>query len=235
MLTHASALAYQGLFALFPFIIFLGVLLVVLQIDIFFERLIEQAPSQAPQQALGPLGPVLEQVRSSISVEALKPVMERLVEQGKEEAEGKLLPFGIVYFAIWSASGVAFTLNGALNIVHEVEETRPLWKRFSLSLVFAPVLAVVIIVGVGLLLIEPQLAELLAGRMDLNEAYVALSWRLRLPAALFLLMLAVSAIYYLVPNTDRPFRFVVPGAVVAVVLWALASLGFSLYLSYFAN
>src|ERR671921_643041 len=38
MPTHASALAYQGLFALFPFILFLGVLLVVLQIDLWRGR-----------------------------------------------------------------------------------------------------------------------------------------------------------------------------------------------------
>jgi len=60
MPTHASALAYQGLFALFPFVIFLGVLLMVLQADVFFERLIEQTLSQSPPQIPGPLGPVVE-------------------------------------------------------------------------------------------------------------------------------------------------------------------------------
>jgi membrane protein len=53
--------------------------------------------------------------------------------------------------------------------------------------------------------------------------------------ALFPLTLAVSTIYHFVPNTNKPFRFVIPGAVVAVVVWTLASLGFSFYLSNFAN
>jgi membrane protein len=48
-------------------------------------------------------------------------------------------------------------------------------------------------------------------------------------------MLAVLVIYYFVPNTERPLRFAVSGAVVAVIAWALASLGFSFYLSNFAN
>jgi membrane protein len=43
MLTYASALAYQGLFALFPFLIFVSLLLIVLQVDGFFDRLIDQA------------------------------------------------------------------------------------------------------------------------------------------------------------------------------------------------
>ena len=235
MPTHASALAYQGLFALFPFVIFLGVLLVVLQADVFFETLIEQTLSQPPPQIPGPLGPVVEQVRSSIPEQTLRPAVEHLVGQGQELAESKLLPFGIVFFAIWSASGLAWTLLEALNVVHEVEETRRLWKRFSLSLVFAPVLAVIVIVGAGLLLIGSRLADWLAVRIGLDETFVALWWWFRIPVALLLLMLAVSAIYHFVPNMDRPFRYVASGAVVAVIVWALASLGFSFYLSNFAN
>jgi membrane protein len=235
MPTHASALAYQGLFALFPFVIFLGVLLVVLQVDDFFDRLVEQAHSQPPQQVPGPLGPVLEQARSSLPDQDLAPAVERLVGQGQEVAEGTLLPFGIVFFAIWSASGLAWTLLEALNVVHEVEETRPLWRRFALSVVFSPVLAVVLIVGTGLMLIGPQATEWLAERIGLAEALVALWWWFRIPVALFLLMLAVSAIYYFVPNSHRPFRFVASGAVVAVILWVSASLGFSFYLFNFAD
>jgi membrane protein len=235
MLTYASALAYQGLFALFPFLIFVSLLLIVLQVDGFFDRLIDQAYSQPPQQLPASLEPVVEQARSSLPEEAFAPVAERLVRQGQEVAESKLLPFGIIFFAIWSASGVAWTLFEALNVVHEVQETRPLWKRFSLSLVFAPVLGVMVIVGGGLLLIGPQLAEWLAGRIGLDEAFVILWWWLRIPVALFLLMLAVSVIYRFVPNTNRRFRFVAPGAVVAVIAWALALLGFSFYLSNFAD
>ena len=153
MPTFASALAYQGLFALFPFVIFVGLLLVVLQVDGFFDRLIEQA-------------------RSSLPEEALAPVAERLLRQGQEVAESNLVPFGIVFFAVWSASGVAWTLLEALNVVHQVEETRPLWKRFAILIVFAPAIGVMVILGAGLLLIGPQLAEWLAGRIGLNEAFV---------------------------------------------------------------
>ncbi len=79
MMTHAAALAYQGLFALFPFVIFLGVLLVVLQVDIFFDRLVEQARSQPPQPVAGSLEPVLDQIRSTLPDEVLAAAVERLV------------------------------------------------------------------------------------------------------------------------------------------------------------
>jgi membrane protein len=235
MMTHAAALAYQGLFALFPFIIFLGVLLVVLQVDDLFEGLNEQARSQPPQQVPGPLGPVLDQIRSLLPEELVAPAVEGLVEQGKQVAESKLLPFGIVFFALWSASGVALTLIEALNIVHQVEETRLLWRRLALSVLCTPVLAAMAIVGTGLLLIWPQLARWLAGWIELSEAFVTLWAWFRIPVALFLLMLVVLLVYRFAPNRDRPIRFILPGTILAVIVWALASVGFSFYLSNFAN
>jgi membrane protein len=235
MMTQAAALSYQGLFALFPFIIFLGVLLVVLQVDDLFEALREQTRSQLPQQIPGPLGPVLEQVRDSLPEELVASEVEGLVEQGKQVAESKLLPFGIVFFALWSASGVALTLIDALNVVHQVEETRPLWRLLALSVLCTPALASMAIVGTGLLLIWPQLAEWLAGWIEVSEAFVTLWAWFRVPLALVLLMLVVLLVYRFAPNRDRPVRFVVPGTILAVIVWALASMGFSFYVSNVAN
>jgi membrane protein len=235
MLTFAAALAYQGLFALFPFIIFLGVLLVVLQVDELFEGLSEQARWLPPQQVPGPLGPVLEQVRSSLPEELVAPAVEGLVEQGKQVANSKLLPFGVVFFALWSASAVALTLIDTLNTVHQVEETRPLWRLLALSVLCTPALAVMAIVGTGLLLIWPQLAQWLAAWIELSEASVTLWAWFRIPVALFLLMLVVLLVYRFAPNRDRPVRFVMPGTILAVIAWALASVGFSFYLANFAN
>ncbi|MBV9452766.1 MAG: hypothetical protein JOZ19_01390 [Rubrobacter sp.] len=88
----------------------------------------------------------------------MRPAVEGLVDQGKQVAENKLLPFGIVFFALWSASGVALMLMDSLNI-DQVEETRPLWKRFALSVLCTPIFAVMAILGVGLLLTWPQLGS----------------------------------------------------------------------------
>ena len=45
----------------------------------------------------------------------------------------------------------------------------------------------------------------------------------------------LSVVYHIVPDTDRSFWFATPGAVFAVIAWAIASLGFSFYLANFAN
>jgi membrane protein len=54
----------------------------------------------------------------------------------------------------------------------------------------------------------------------------AWAW-IRWPVAIFLLMLAVAIIYYAGPNVDQPFRLIMPGSVLAVSVWVVASLGFS--------
>ncbi len=41
--------------------------------------------------------------------------------------------------------------------------------------------------------------------------------------------------YYAFPNAGQRFRFITPGAVLAVVVWIVASLGFGYYVSHFAN
>ena len=57
----------------------------------------------------------------------------------------------------------------------------------------------------------------------------------RIPVAVVLLGLVAALVYYLFPNTDQPFRFITPGAVLAVIVWVLASLGFSWYVANFAS
>src|SRR5918994_349188 len=149
--------------------------------------------------------------------ESLEPVVEEgraqteflrpLIEQAREQAGGGLLSFGIV-ISLWSVSAVAFTLTEALNAAYGVEETRSRRKRFAFALVFGPFLALPFIVACGLMLMGPQVA----------------GW----PAGL-------AVIYRFVPDTSRSFWSATPGALFAVIAWAIASLGFSFYLTNFAD
>jgi membrane protein len=137
--------------------------------------------------------------------------------------------------SLWSVSAVAFTLTEALNAAYGVEETRSRRKRFAFALVFGPFLALTFIVACGLMLIGPRVAGGLAGLAGVGEAWVALWAWLRFPVALFLLVAVLSVVYHIVPDTDRSFRSATPGAVFAVIAWAIASLGFSFYLANFAD
>jgi membrane protein len=225
MPTYAEQLSYRGLFGLFPFIILVFALLAVLQLDAVFDRLIEAAVGAPPQQIPEPLEPVAEEGRAQ--AEFLRP----LIEQARDEAGGGLLSFGIVV-SLWSVSAVVFTLTEALNAAYGVQETRSRRKRLAFTLVFGPFLALAFIVACVLMLIGPRVAGGLAG---LDEVWVALWAWLRFPVALFLLAVVLSVVYRFVPDTHRSFWSATPGALFAVIAWAITSLGFSFYLANFAD
>jgi membrane protein len=214
MQVYATALAYRGLLALFPFAIFLVSVVGFLRFDTVLGWLAEQGPS-------------------GIRGEIPQPVAS-LLEEAFGEAHGWLLLVGTA-LAFWSVSIGALFLTKALNAVYEVQETRPPWKRIASSLTFAPSLALAAVTAVTLMLVTSRAAAWLAGWVGLDEAFVQLWTLLRWPTALLLLALVVAAVYRYAPNADLTFRSVLPGAVVAVCSWALASLAFSFFLMVFPD
>ena len=228
MTTYAAALAYRGLFALFPFILIVAVLVGVFGLPNIGDRLIEQTGSGSSRQVPQQLEPVVEQGR-----EQVQP-LQSMIEQAQQQAGGELLFFGLAV-ALWSVSALARTLIEAFNTAYEVPERRRGWKRVALSVAFGPVLALMAIISLGLMLIGPRLVEHMARMIGLDELVVFLWGWLRLPVALLLLAAALSVVYRYGPDARQRFRSVVVGAGFAVALWAIASIGFSLYLANFAN
>ncbi len=212
--TYAMALAFRGLLALFPFALFLVALLGFLRVDAILGWLADQGPAGLQSRVPEPV--------------------DGLLEQAVYEDRGGLLFFGIVV-AFWSVSAGARLLAKALNEIFEVEERRPGWKRAVSSLTFAPGLALAGAVAVGLMLFTSRAIAWLAGWVGLEEDFVFLWTLLRVPVALLLLALIVSVIYRFAPNVGLPFRALAPGAVLAVVLWAIASSVFAFALSKFPD
>ena len=228
MSTYAAALAYRGLFGLFPFVLVLVVLVGAIGLSESVKELIEQSRSESSQYVPQPLEPVVERGR-----EQVQP-LQRMVEQAEKQAGGDLLLFGVAV-ALWSISALVRTLTQAFNAAYEVTETRRWWKVSALSLAFGPVLALMVIISIGLMLVGPRLVEGIAALVGLDELFVSLWEWLRFPVALSLLAVVVSLVYRFGPNAGQRFRTVVLGAAVAVFLWAISSVGFSFYLANFAD
>ena len=228
MATYAAALAYRGLFGLFPFLFILVVLLGALGFPDFFDRAMDQARAQSSSYVPNQLEPVVEPAR-----EQVQPLLA-MIERAEKQAGGNLLFFGVAV-ALWSVSAVARTLTEAFNVAYQVTETRRWWKQLLLSLAFGPILALVVIVSVALMLIGPELVGSIAEVVNLDELFVRLWGWLRFPVALLLLAVVLSVVYHFGPNVRQRYRSVVPGAALCVVLWAISSVGFSIYLANFAD
>ena len=228
MATYAAALAYRGLFGLFPFLLLLVVLVGALGLADFLAKAIDHASSESYQDVPNQLEPAVERGR-----EQLQP-LARMMEQANKRADAGLLFFGVA-LALWTVSAVARTLTEAFNTAYEVPETRRWWKVLLLSLAFGPVLALLVIVSIGLMLTGPQVLEQVGQVVGLDKLFLLLWGWLRFPVALFLLAVALTVVYRFGPNARQSFRSVVPGVALAVVLWAISSVGFSFYLANFSN
>jgi membrane protein len=228
MATYAAALAYRGLFGLFPFLFILVVLVGALGFPDFFDRAMDQARAQSSRYVPEQLEPVVEPAR-----EQVQPLLG-MIERAEKQAGRNLLFFGVAV-ALWSVSAVARTLTEAFNVAYQVAETRRWWKQLALSLAFGPILALVVIVSIALMLIGPQLVGSIAALVNLDELFVRLWGWLRFPVALLLLAVVLTVVYRMGPNVELRLRSVVLGAALAVTLWAISSVVFSIYLANFAN
>ena len=213
MSTYASALAYQMLFSLFPFILFLIALIGFLHLPDFFTWLRLQSELVLPPQALEQVNPVIDQLQQS---------------------KGGLLSVGIV-IALWTASAGVRLMMSAMNAAYDVVEGRPIWKRFPLSIFYTIGIAGMLLAAAALMVLGPQVMGWLAGQVGLEEFVVTLWTILRWPVIILLMMVAVAVIYYVMPDVEQKFRFITPGSVLAVVVWIVASLGFAFYVKTFAD
>ena len=211
MSTYAAALAYRGLLALFPLVIFLIALISVLHVDRLLDGLGGLARSGPPGQV--PL-----------------PVKEWLIGQLRGRPGGAVLSVGAVT-AIWATATGIRMLRRALHRAYDVPETRPVWKRIVFSVLVVPVFALAGIVAFGLLVMTSRTLLLVAELMGLDVAFVA-AWNwFRFPAALMLLTGMLAAIYRVAAGDHPPLSRLLPGAALAAALWALVSVAFPYALS----
>src|SRR5215204_5390297 len=123
MATYAAALAYRGLFALFPFMLIFVVLLGVFGPPDAFGRLVDEIKVQSSEQAPQQLEPVVEQGRGQIQP------LEGMARRAQRQADGELL-----------------------NTVYGLTEIRLWWKTRVLSLASGPILAFAVIVAIVFML-----------------------------------------------------------------------------------
>ena len=134
-------------------------------------------------------------------------------------------------FAIWSArSGVASLMLG-LNAIHD-RQNRGSLRHYLISLVLTLALLGVSMVTMSAVVVVPVVFSII----PLGGATALLVEIFRWIAAIFVLQAALAVIYRFGPNNrGERLQWLTPGAVLAVLLWAVASYGFSLYLTNFAN
>jgi membrane protein len=214
----AAALTYYGLLALFPALIAL--------VSIIGLVGNAQTTTRKVTEVITELGP-------SSAAETFKGPVESIASN--KGTAGVAFVVGLA-IALWSASGYVGAFIRASNIVYGAEEERPFWKLRPLQI--AITLAMVLLaalLALGLVLTGP-IVNAIADPLGIGSTAVTLWEIAKWPVMALIFVLMVSVLYYLSPDAElRGFRWVTPGSLVAIVVWALASAAFAFYVANFGS
>lgn len=143
---------------------------------------------------------------------------------------GLALAAGIVLL-LWTVSGYATAFGRAMNSVYEVEEGRPFWVFRGRMLLIAAGLILLATGMMTILLVTPAAAEDIFGRRGLAPV-VTTVWNLgKWPVLLLLMVAFIAMLYSATPNVRHiRVRWAGAGSLAAIGIWAIATLGFALYI-----
>jgi len=214
----AAALTYYGLLSLFPALIALvSILGLVGDPETTTSTVTEVITSIGPESAAQTFSGPIESITSN------------------RGAAGFVFVLGLAV-ALWSASGYVGAFIRASNVIYETREGRPFWKLRPLQI--AVTLAMIVLaalLALGLVLTGP-VVDAVARPIGLGSTAVTI-WNIAkwpVMAAVFVVMIGV--LYYASPNVKlRGFKWVTPGSLVAIVVWAIASAAFALYVANFGS
>jgi membrane protein len=210
----AAQLAYYLLFAVFPFVLFLTALLGYLPIPNLMERLLAALATLLPGEVVA--------------------LLQDHVRQLVTEQKGGVLSFGILA-ALWASSSAVVAIIDALNRAYDVQEGRPWWKVRGMALLLTIGLSLFTVAAMVLLIFGPQLGDWLASLVGLGKVFELLWNILRWPVSAGMLIVAMAVVYYYAPDVEQQWKWITPGAVIAVLATIVASLGFSVYVSHFGS
>jgi membrane protein len=138
-------------------------------------------------------------------------------------------------FLLWSALGIFSALSNGISRVFENTPKRPFLQDKLVGLLLmglTGVLAIAsVVIGIVTGILQDVASDLIA---DLPGGGTAI-WLIGLLAPLLLIFLAFWVIYKVVPNRPVGWAEVLPGAVVAAVLWTILRFGFTWYATSVAN
>lgn len=211
---HAGYLAFLSLLALFPFLVLVFSVIGLIGAGETGAMFITNTLSTLPANITAAIQP-------------------RVIEIISGPPQG-LLTISIVG-AIWTASSAIEGLRTILNRAYHVATPPAYWFRRSLSILQLLFFAFILVLGMVLLVLVPlalQKLEIWFG-LHMISYYGALLSQWAWSITLLLLFLAVSYVYYIIPNIKQRFVSVAPGALVVVLLWIGAAYLFAQYLSNF--
>jgi len=204
LLTYASAISFQILSSLVPFLLFGFGVLGFLQLQDVWGR------------ELGP------RVKATVSDPAFA-FADEVIRKALTSRQAFWISAGFV-IALWEVSGAVRAVMGALNRVYGIETRRSWGRRMLVSTALALAVGACWLAAFAAVVLTPMVYG------DVEGVVAVLLFLARWAVAGALLLLAVAFLLHYAPERRSPLEWITFGAVLIMAGWLLMSLGFGVYL-----
>jgi membrane protein len=213
----ASALAYSTFFAIpAVFLVAVGLFTLVSGPETISD-LIERFSTFMPADAAQLLGESLQRLQDRPSTGILMTVVGFVI-------------------AIWTTTSAMNTYMAALNTAYDRTDGRTFVKKRAVALLMAATMGAAVLLVVLVLIFGPYVERWVGDVLGIEGVTSWLWWVAQWPLLAGGLLFAFATVLYFAPDVEhRRWQFVTPGALVALVVWLVASVGFAVYTSLFSS
>ncbi|WP_169582248.1 MULTISPECIES: YihY/virulence factor BrkB family protein [Microbacterium] len=213
----AAALTYYGVLSFFP-----GLIAVFSLLGIVGQG----------RQAASTILEIVTSVAPGDTAEALREPIEQLASS---PAAGFAFVSGLV-LAIWSASGYVGAFSRAMNRIYDIEEGRPFWKLRPVQLLVTVMTVILVTACLVILVVSGPIADAVGQALGVGSTVTTVWDIVKWPLLALLVVVMVAILYYATPNAKQPkFRWISLGALVAILVLAIATAAFFLYVANFSS
>jgi membrane protein len=212
VMAFAGNLTYKALFAIFPFFTFLLSLLGLFNATDLVGTMIQNLSGVLP--------------RSAVSF-----IEGQLLSITRSQAESAFTFAAIIsiLLALWGVSGAFRSVMEAMNVMYEVDEDRPAWKKYGISIFISLAVVVLMLTALGIVVFGRSFGGGLADAVGLGSVFQTVWTIVQWPIVACIVLFTFAVIYYFAPAAKQRFRWISPGAVLAFAFWLVFSLAFSFY------
>lgn len=210
----AGNIAFRIICSVFPFLIFLVTLGGFFGSADLAESLVNWLIGVAPPNLVGPLAP---EIRSILT----------------EQRTGLLSLSAVL--TVWSAMGGVNSVRTGLNRAYDLKDTRSFYWLYLQSVLFVIFTALVLLALALLIVLAPVAIQTLDRYFPAARPLLVTFDQLRLPIAILLLVLGLTAAHKFLPAKRPRMLELWPGVALTVIVWVLLAIGYSKFLANFST
>jgi len=209
----AAQIAFYMMLGVFPFLIFLLSMVSYLPLG----------------DALQPL--LLDEMKTQMPLQSANKVTEEVLTL-LPDRNRPLLSFGLLA-SLWGASMAVGALITTINRAYNLRPRRSIVTQKIISIALVLALSGIWLIALTIILVGPGLTQEIFEFVGLASENNTFWTNLRVPLAFGLILFAIAVLYYYAPEARQEFRWIMPGAITATVLWMGASSLFRIFVRNF--